>query len=260
MNAHLPRDIETIVATRMKRRDSTADMQRLRYVNECLYRPLLGRRVDSALYVGVGHGLDVILALLNGFTKRVVGVDPYIADHGNDQMDYKKLMELIRQNELGDRFQIKKMTIEEYLPTSNTKFDLIVCNDVLHHIFWTSELLNRSEFFSDAVNLFRNLANSCCGEGMMVIAEPERHGLRQMLTGLGVLKGSVNYRTKQPRNEWANAAVTGGWSLIWETNYIPWKFRGSRWLWSGFIGRFTLCDKYFLYFGRKSRSEFIQRQ
>jgi len=157
-------------------------------------------------------------------------------------------MELIDQYDLGDRFRVEKRTIADYLSHSNDKFDLVVCNDVLHHIFWTKELLSQSNFFSEAVNLFNHLTESCCQNGMLVVAEPERHGLRQMLTRLGVLKGSVNYKTKQPRGEWVKAAIKGGWSLHREINYIPWKFRKHSWFWSGLVGRYTLCDKYFLYF------------
>ena len=68
----------------------------------------------------------------------------------------------------------------------------------------------------------------------------------------GALAGHVNYRTKQPREEWTHAAVKGGWTLFDQANYVPWRFRAMAKFWSGAPGRYTLCDKYFLYFSRNS--------
>ena len=86
--------------------------------------------------------------------------------------------------------------------------------------------------------------------GTLVISDVERHGLRPFLTRIGALAGHVNYRTKQPREEWTHAAVKGGWTLFDQANYVPWRFRAMAKFWSGAPGRYTLCDKYFLYFSR----------
>jgi len=182
----------------------------------------------------------------------VVGVDPYIDNDGNDTQDYDDLNTTIQELDLRDRFSVVRERIEDYLQHAGTTFDCIVFNDVLHHIFVTKALLRNDACLPPAVALFESLGALSNAGGTLVISDVERHGLRPMLTRIGALAGHVNYRTKQPREEWTHAAVKGGWTLFDQANYVPWRFRAMAKFWSGAPGRYTLCDKYFLYFSRTS--------
>jgi SAM-dependent methyltransferase len=235
------------VISRTKRRGSTADIVRLRYANDCFYS-LVESHPERVLYVGVGHGLDALLALNDGHVNNITGVDPFVGEHGNDDIDYQNINRLIEESDNKNKFEVKRMSIQNYLNHSDDKYDLIICNDVLHHIFWTNDYLTKSKYSNDSVELFNSLTNACTEHGMLIISEPERHGLRQMLTNLGILSGCVNYSTKQPRSEWINAAEKGGWELITGTNYVPWVLRSFSILLSGILGRYTTCDKYILTF------------
>jgi len=240
----------TVIEKRCLKRNLKADLERIRYSNECLYQDI--STSGKILYVGLGHGLDALLALIDDLAIEITGIDPYIDEHGNDQQDYDELIKLTRQYNIENKYLIKKTTIQEFLNNTRDKYDAVICSDVLHHIFWTSELLQESDLSSSAVELFKSLLNASGKNGLLIISEPERHGLRQMLTKNGVLKGCVNYSTKQPRNEWIKAAENGGWKLIHSTNYVPWALRAYSPLLSGIVGRYTACDKYILTFSQSN--------
>lgn len=252
MSARLGDVFDSMAAERRARRGSTADRPRLRYANARLYAPLAaGSPPAHTLYVGVGHGLDALLALEEGLTRRVTGVDPFIGEQGNDEEDYRALRALVENAEAAARFRIERMTIQEYLTHDDAgPFDFIVCNDVLHHVFWTEELLRRSELAAAAVALFRELQAVASPTAMLAIGEPERHGPRQMLKRMGLLGGAVNYAAKQPSSEWRAAAERAGWRLVSRRYYVPWALRRLEPVLSGLLGRWTLCDKYFLHFVR----------
>lgn len=241
---------QSILKKTARRRGLHVDINRLRYVNSCLYSIIPKENRPNVLYVGVGHGHDAVLALLDGLVSNVVGVDPYIAGHGNSDADYQELLALIDVYGLADCFIVEPTTIERYLDKRTESFDLIVLSNVLHHIFVTEEPLGRSDCFSEAVTLFKNLAVASNPGGTLVISEAQRHGVRPFLSNLGVLRGAVNYRTKQSWNEWNKAVTCAEWSLNKVQNYVPYRLRKQRWLWSGMLGRYTLCRQYFLFYNR----------
>jgi SAM-dependent methyltransferase len=224
------------------------DIKRLRYVNSCLYSAIPKENRSTVLNVGVGHGHDAILALLDGSVANVLGVDPYIATAGNSNVDYQELLALIDAYDLADHFAVERNTIENYLDNNTESFDLIILSNLLHHVFVTEKPLSRSDCFSAAVELFKNLAAASNPGGMLVISDAQRHGIRPFLSNLGVLKGSVDYQTKQSWSEWNKAVTRAGWALNKVQNYIPYGFRKQRWLWSGAWGRHTLCHQYFLFY------------
>ena len=244
--------LAAVIRNRAIRRGLSVDLERLRYANGCLFDRVPESALRHALYVGVGHGHDALLAVLNNQVDSVVGVDPYIDTDGNDTQDYDDIKATIQELGLEDRFSVVRERIEDYLQHVNTTFDCIVFNDVLHHIFVTDALLRNNSCLPPAVALFESLGALTNAGGTLVISDVERHGLRPFLIRVGALTGHVNYRTKQPREEWTHAAVKGGWSLFDQANYVPWRFRAMEKFWSGAPGRFTLCDKYFLYFSRTS--------
>ena len=235
------------IAKRAARRGLHVDIERLRYANQRLFDGVTHKR-GRALYVGVGHGHDALLALTDGLCNAVVGVDPYLGEHGNDTEDYDDLLSTIETLGLGARFTVARQTIQDYLATAAERFDCIIFNDVLHHIYVTAKPLHADTCFAEAERLFEDLTSIASADATLVIADVERHGLRPLLTRAGVLKGNIDYATKQAREEWTAAATAGGWHPTGTANYIPWRFRAQTGLWSGTVGRWTLCDKYFLWF------------
>ena len=234
------------IEKRCQKRNLTADLERIRYSNKCLYHDISSS--GKVLYVGLGHGLDALLALIDGLAIEITGVDPYIDDHGNDQQDYNELIKLTKEFSIGDKLLIEKTSIQEFINNTSDKFDAVICSDVLHHIFWTSDLLQKSDLFSSAVELFNSINKVVISNGVLVISEPERYGMRQFLSNLNILNTAVNYRTKQPSGQWISLAEMSGWKIYRNKNYIPWALRKYKYLFSGIPGRFTACDHYFLYF------------
>lgn len=241
--------IEDAVHQRAARRGLHVDIERMRYANGRLFDGVSKER-GRTLYVGVGHGHDALLALVDQWASEVVGVDPYRGEHGNDDHDYNELLETLKKLGLSDRFTVIKKTVQDYLSSTAEKFDCIIFNDVLHHIYVTPALLRADAYFPQAVQLFQQLIEITADGGTLIIADVERHGLRPLLTKSGILKGEVDYSTKQAREEWAAAAIGGGWHQKAMANYIPWRFRNQTSLWSGSLGRWTICDKYFLWFDK----------
>jgi hypothetical protein len=147
--------------------------------------------------------------------------------------------------------KIEKTTIDDFMARNVNCYDLIICRDVLHHIFITSDSLSRSKQFGEATVFFRNLLNAGSENCTLAIDEVDRYGLRPLLTRYSILKGNVHYDTKQSWREWTNAAVRAGWSFTRMVNRIPYRFRSQSWIWSGLVGKYTACDRYGIYFSAK---------
>lgn len=244
-------EIEAVIRRRTARRNAHANLERMRYANDCMFERIPPAARTQALYVGVGHGLDALLALLDGHLESVVGVDPYFADDGNDDEDLFHLQETIRTLDLQDRFTVVRSRIQDYLRDSAERFTCVVFSDVLHHIYVTRKPLRDDHFFPEAAKLFGDI-HAITGEGSaLVIRESTRYGVRPTLTRLGILTNDVDYTTKQLRREWIAAATEGGWGFSAGANYVPWKFRNQAGFWSGTLGSLTLCDKYLLWFDHK---------
>jgi len=243
-----PALLEKHISRRAAHRSLTVNLTKMRYVQTSLFSMVPEDNRKRALYVGVGHGHDATLALLSEMVEEVIGVDPFIETDGNGDEDYRALLELIDELELNNSFTVERKTIQDYLATCNKTFDLIIVSDALHHIFVTTDLLSHSELFADAVSLFSDLYRVSNKSGMMVISEVEKYGLRPWLNRTGVLKGNIDFSTKQPSCEWKKAAEKASWKLCNVRNYIPYQLRFFTFLGSGFLSRHTFCNGVILYF------------
>jgi len=238
-------NLEDAVLNRMQLRGLTGSIKKLKYMNN---KMLGASQFASAkvLFIGVGHGLDVLLAINDGQIGYATGVDPYNAEDGNDDHDYKVLSEQVRSHKLDERFQIFKTTIQEYLHHQDETYDLIVLNDVLHHMYVTDQTLKETVLFQDCKNLFHKLREVSKPQTILLVADVSRYGLRQALIRHKLLKSTVNYNTKQNWRQWDSAIRGSGWHRTSVTCYVPYALRGVTWLLSGQLGRYTACDKYFL--------------
>jgi hypothetical protein len=189
--------VETLgraIARRSKYRALRVDFARMRYLNSLLFNMGLRAFVFETLYVGVGHGHDALLSIADNQTERVIGVDPYIGGHGNNDEGFRLLLEIIDELELAEKFTVKRMFVQAHLDGMTDKVDRIICNDVLHHIFVTSDRLTKSDLYSDAVELFAKFRDAITDDGVLVVADVGRHGLRQYLHGVARPLGFAGFR------------------------------------------------------------------
>ncbi len=246
----VPDALADSIAARTRRHGGHVSACHLRYYNRYLYTPVRSCPARSVLYVGVGGGFDAILSLLDGFCESVVGVDPYIASDGNDDEDYDRLASLIDKLGLTERFRLVRGTIQDYIGTNTNVFDRIICNQVLHHIWQTRNKLRADGEFDSAVSLFGSLHDMLRQDGTLIVGEACRNGLRPLLSRLGLLKGSVNYATKQDWTEWDAAAREVGLVREALVNYVPFPLRTFAVLARGAIARATICETYILRYAR----------
>ncbi len=255
MHRECIKELEGLVRERSRRRGLNTDLARLRYTNNYIYSGIGNQRDGRVLYVGIGHGHDAVLAMMDGLVGNIVGVDPFRAKDGGLRPEYEELISLVKRCGLEDRFSVERLGIDEYIKNCRERFDAIICGDVLHHIFISEKSLSKSKVFDNAVSIFSGLAGLVRKQGFVAIGEVDRIGLRPLIANLLLALGikhkfSKKYRAKQVRGQWARAAVRGGWSLLYYKNYVPWRLRKQRWLWSGMFGRLTLCDRYFIFLRR----------
>ena len=238
----------TAIEARAKRRRLHVDLNRLTYANDSLYSLLSLPQSARILIVGIGHGHDALVALKNMPSITIVGVDPYHAADGNDDQDYRVLQGLIDKLRISSRLYLVQSTIEAYLASHPSPFDAIICPDVLHHIFVTRRQLKRSGSFVPATDLFKRLRDVSRTSAQLLISDTSRHGLRPWSHRAGLLKGNVDYATKQSWRQWATAATAAGWSMRALSNYVPYDLRRYRSFIDGSLGRYTVCDRYFVVF------------
>lgn len=242
--------LEVAIAERATRRGLHVNLERVRYSNTCLLGDTR-QKPPSILVVGVGHGHDIMTALADGLLSSATGVDPFIESDGNGDVDYSELLELIQKTGMNDRCRVVRSTIQEHLATSDMKYDLVLAADVLHHIFVTRERLVNSEQYESAIALFSELYKVTEPWGRMIISETSRLGLRPQLTNWGVLKGCVDYRTKQNQGQWTRAVESAGWRRCLLRNYYPFAFKACATFLPGPLGRYSVCDRYVLRFAKK---------
>jgi hypothetical protein len=234
--------LEDAIIRRAKRRNLTVNLEKMAYVDQWIFSHTKST-CRNALYVGVGHGHDALYALLEGNVDRVVGVDPYIASDGSDEQDYNELKELIDRYDIHDRFKVYKTTIQDYLAHSEEMFDHVFLIDVLHHIFASKSRLRQSKYFAEAVDLFKSIWQRTNYGGRLIAVEVERHGIRQLLVRMGVIKSFIDYSTKQPWYEWTTAMTKADFSYVDKSIYIPWVLRRLKRLFNNSVGLYTLSDK-----------------
>ena len=171
----------------------------------------------NVLYVGVGHGLDMLTCASLNPTTHYVGVDPYIQTDGNDEHDFLALKDNSTQN-----IEIFRMKIEEYIANHNgsPKFDLIVISDCLHHIFVTSKSLPESDLAPKVESLFKGLSEIGTEDVEMLITEASRFNLSRILQWFKKHK-TIDYRTKHHSKSWTTLISKSGWKVNSVTPYVP---------------------------------------
>lgn len=249
-NLELTEALASSIAKRVARRKLRLTLKHMKHFAGYVFDPAAGVPRGQALYVGVGHGHDALLALAEDRFAHIVGADPFKGG-GNDDGDYQELLGLIREHGLEPRFEIAVGTVDDYLARSEATFDVILCPDVLHHIFVTFEPLRRTPHFAACAELFGRLAGRANPGARLIITDVHRHGLRPWLTNLGMLKGNIDYRSKQPWTAWVAAAEQAGWRLLQRRFYVPYALRNGRNVIENPIGGYTVCNRYVVHLVRE---------
>jgi hypothetical protein len=234
------------IIERAGRRGLSVDIGRLRYASESLLAPIPPAARESVLCVGVGHGHDVLLDLLEGRLGRVTGVDPFNEADGNGDAEYRELVNLVGALGLAGRFEVRREAIADFLARDARRWGLVLMSDVLHHIFVTRSRLAASGEYPKSVELFRALRAHTSPGGMLAVSDVRRSGLRPFLHRHGLIGGDVEYATKQKPGEWVRAAEEAGWRMVRLDRYIPWALRNAARIASWAAG--AACDRYRLYF------------
>lgn len=202
---------------------------------------------NRVLDIGCGHGHLLILLCKEFRFQEGIGVDPVVQDHGTNAKDWSCLQSLIDAEGMHNRIKLHKQTVKGYLNrTSGPPVSLITACDVLHHLFLTEDLLHDNiNMFGRCVTLFVDLKKRLSGDGMLLIDELNRSGLRPWIerkTG----KSSVEWTTKQPPEEWERALTEAGFEKIQRIVYIPYRLRALRSVFANRFGAWLFAPRYFL--------------
>jgi len=242
---------EQIILERSKRRGLNVNLNKMKYLSKSLFANL-HYTPKSSLIIGIGHGHNILVMMLMGLLDEVVGVDPYISSAGNDDIDYKLLIETSKQLELQNKLTIHKTTIQDFLLNNKfekkKKYDFIYAADVFHHIFVTEEKLSESNVYDESIELFAKLKGMLNIGRCFVLDEVERRGAMPLLVTSGVTKWQIDYTTKQSYREWEKSAKAGGFVLCNMNVYVPYRLRKFKFLLNNRFALYTLCNRFFLSF------------
>jgi hypothetical protein len=217
--------LSNFIEKRNHRRGTVANLEMIRYAEKSI-TDKIKFPVKNVLYVGIGHGLDAILNILDQKYENVYGVDPFIETDGNGDEDYGALLDLIRSLDLNNNISIFRETIQDFLLKNNSiKFDLVIFKDSLHHIFVTKDSLNRSDLKVNYDNLVEKLHSLINVDGNVLIVEVSRFNLRRVAKKLGLYKTIMDYDTKQQPRQWIEPYLNLGWQVHSFNDYIPYKLR-----------------------------------
>ena len=97
------------------------------FSKNCKKNKLNLQKEGSLLEVGCGYGLNLINWVKKYKRAKFVGIDI-------DPKAIKSANKLFKDENLSDRVEILEIPIEEYVKRTNTKFDIIMLNQVLHEM------------------------------------------------------------------------------------------------------------------------------
>ena len=118
------------------------------------------RKEASILSVGCGYGYNLAIWAKKYKKARFVGIDI-------DSRGISAAQRLIEENKWSDRVEILEIPIDKYTKQSETKFNLILLNQVLHEM--EKDEAYRLSVFNDLYTLLKD-------DGILLIAESMIHG------------------------------------------------------------------------------------
>ena len=245
--------LEKSITKRGFEKNLSIDIKKLHYAIKYYYH-YTGVKINRLLVIGIGHGHDAILSLLEGYVEKIDGVDPYYANDGNDDDDYKSLLDIIYKLKLNNDVNIYKMTIQDYLEkyTNITdQYDMVIIPDTLHHIFVTQSNISSSKYENDCVQLFKIIYKVVKPGGYMCISEAPRYGIIPFLSKYRIIKTDVDYTTKQQMSEWINILAETNWSYKNYAIYIPYAFKILYKLNKSKFFSYIFSSRYLLYYKKQ---------
>jgi len=242
--------LEKSINSRRIEKELSINMKKLHYAIKYYYHHT-NKKVERLLVIGIGHGHDAILSLLEGYVELIDGVDPFYAADGNDDRDYNELLEIINKLELTNNINVHKLTIQDYLKNKKNMiglYDMVIIPDTLHHIYVTKSKISNSKYKNDCVQLFKSIYEVVKPGGHLCISEAPRNGVIPMLTKCQLIKTEVDYSTKQQMAEWKNILKETSWSYKGYSIYIPNAFKILYILNKFRCLSYVFSSRYFLYY------------
>ncbi len=232
-----------VISEKADERDLTISYDKLIYNIETWIDGVENR--GRVLDIGCGGGFALCLLCARYEFDYGIGVDPYIPEDGNDEEDYKALINLITDMGFRDRIEIFRSPIKIFFENhfEESNFDLVLMRDVLHHIFPSEKPLYKNFNMSeDCEKLLVNVRKRLHNKGTLLIEEVARTGLRQIL----LKSKNVSYYNKQNISEWKKVLDAAGFKKIEVRTYVPYCLRLLRKLLDNPFGRKLCCTRYFL--------------
>jgi len=128
------------------------------------------------------------------------------------------------------RTNILKTDFEE------NSFDVILCCQVLHHIF-EKESENLAVLFEKCYYFLRP-------KGYIVIEEVFRHSVWEFIR---IYYKSINWKTKRNPRFWIKSIMEVGFKFVGIKYYVPYRLRYLKLLLNNGLAWFFLSSKYFIY-------------
>ena len=194
------------------------------------------------LDVGCGTGIRTCYYNIMYKPKFIVGIDEW-GGRGSKIESKNKFNNLINLLDLKNIKIIEGNILSQNF--NSNSFDVIICSQVLHHIFST-----KCSFYKDkiillkVIKLFLKFHKWLKPSGIVVIEETN---CLSMWRFTRILFKNINWDTKRKPDEWISALNKAGFKGIRIKYYVNYKLRNFKKILSNTLANFFLGSKYFIY-------------
>ncbi|MEW6556087.1 MAG: class I SAM-dependent methyltransferase [Elusimicrobiota bacterium] len=207
----------------------------------------------NVLDIGCGAGLySIYLALIKNASK-IVAVDEYLG-HGNVASNKELFLDVVNNYGLKEKISIVQGDIFN-LTFQDNSFDVVMLNDVMHHLYITNEDISELTQIPDSVfNLIKKYGLWLKPNGIVIIHEVKRRNILEILPRY-FNRANIDFTTKQNPDGWTNLFEHAGFCLQDVKYYVSYKLKLYtpflyKLLSAGFLSYF-LRGRYRLIFGKR---------
>jgi hypothetical protein len=184
-----------------------------------LWKNLIGRRtISHILEIGCGNGLFLLAAVITGFANSATGVDPCIKEDGTDSLDFKAMVNLIKDLNLESKISLIPQTFDELICKKVTMtgiHQIILFRNSLHHIYPKTNKSMDSEFISKLNDVIIQIMES--KEKYVCVRETyyQKNFYRKIYNIYRKLRrrGPIDWKSKRDIDEWKNLLKAAGCSM-----------------------------------------------
>ncbi len=202
---------------------------------------LAGRRVCD---VGCGAGAWAVWCASHG--AEVIGLEPQA--HGSSDAYFRSFMTTLQVTGLTERVQSCSFTMEEYLPTVDQKFDLLILHNVINHLAEDAVQCLPGDAGARElyVSKFKLMRGSLTDRGILLIADSARSNFWNRLGLRSPLARTIEWDKHQDPPVWVDLATQAGlalhdlrWSYIYPFRRLTANYMAQYLSASHFVLRFT---------------------